>query len=191
MDKDLQDAIEFEQRVAQYLAEHRTADVPCVNDMTHLCPHPPFNYKSCLAWCRLRNARLAVEQEMDGGESRPKVSIRPCPACGTPDVQVITTDMISHVECMCKGCWLSGPYAETEAGAIKKWNSLSDCALQSTRGLSIDEQANVLANLCGKTGMCPATSFLDIDCPCPVERCHEVGPCYWKDFLMTRKPTEK
>lgn len=191
MDKDLQDAIEFEQRVAQYLAEHSTDDVPCAHGMGIFCLRPPFKNKGCGSWCRLRDARLAVEQEMDGGESRPKVSIRPCPACGNPDVRVITTDMTSHIECNCKGCWLSGPYAETEAGAIKKWNSLSDRALQDTHSLSIEEQANVLVYVCEKTDMCPAADFLDIDCPCPDTRCHEVDPCYWKGFLMTRKPTEK
>lgn len=191
MDKDLQDAIEFEQRVAQYLAEHGTDDVPCAHGMEIFCPHPPFKNKGCGSWCRLRDARLAVEQEMERGESCSKVSVRPCPACGNSDVRVITIDMTSHVECMCTGCWLSGPYAETEAGAIEKWNSLSDPALQGTRGLSIEEQANVLAYVCEKTDMCPAADFLDIDCPWHVALCRQVDPCYWKDFLMTRKPTEK
>lgn len=190
MDKDLQDTIEFEQRVAQYLAEHSTDDVPCAHSMGIFCPRPPFKNKGCVSWCRLRNARLAVEQEMDGGEPCSKVSIRPCPACGNSDVRVITTDMTSHVECSCKGCWMSGPYAETEAGAIVKWNSLSDRALQDTRGLSLEEQANILAYICGDTDGCMRDLFLETDCPFPTS-CGNVKPHHWMAFLKSRKPTEK
>lgn len=190
MDKDLQDAIEFEQRVAQYLAEDINGSVPCDHGMMSLCPHPPFNRKDCLAWCRLRNARLAVEQEMDGEESRSKVSLSPCPSCGNLDVRVITIDRTSHVECMCRGCWLSGPYAETEADAIKKWNSLSDCALQGTRGLSLEEQANILAYICSGTDGCVANHFLEMVCPLR-GLCRNVKPHHWMAFLESRKPTEK
>lgn len=190
MDKDLQDAIEFEQRVAQYLAEDVTASAPCDRGEMSLCPHPPFERKGCFAWCRLRNARLAVEQEMDRAELSSKVSVRPCPACGNSDVRVITIDMTSHVECMCTGCWLSGPYAETEAGAIEKWNSLSDPALQVTHGLSLEEQGNILAYICADTGGCVADLFLEMDCPLH-GLCGNVQPHHWMAFLESRKTTEK
>ena len=62
--EDFQDAAEFEARVAVYLTGHDVEDVPCAHGMVFFCPKPPFMGKDCTKWCLLRDARLAVEQEM-------------------------------------------------------------------------------------------------------------------------------
>ena len=61
---DYRDAAEFEARVAVHLAGHGVEDVPCAHGMVFFCPNPPFMGNDCVKWCRLRDARLAVEREM-------------------------------------------------------------------------------------------------------------------------------
>ncbi len=63
--QELQDALEFEARVAQKLLTLDCEDVPCGHGMTIFCPNPPFKNKDCGAWCLLREARLQVEKEME------------------------------------------------------------------------------------------------------------------------------
>ena len=57
----LQEAAEFESRVAEKLAKH-THDKPLVCETNWDCPYWP--QKKC-AWCYLKAARLEVEEEMD------------------------------------------------------------------------------------------------------------------------------
>lgn len=59
--EDFQDAAEFEARVAACLAVR--SGIPCAHGIIR-CPKPPFMGKDCTKWCLLRDARLAVEQEM-------------------------------------------------------------------------------------------------------------------------------
>lgn len=66
----LNEAAEFEARVALWLLDHDYEDVPCAHGMDIFCPRPrpPFVDKGCGKWCLLRCARLAVEQEMDNAD---------------------------------------------------------------------------------------------------------------------------
>lgn len=60
--QDMQDAAEFEARVAGKLSDHRMESLlPCKGHKEGLCAHP---LKSC-TWCRMKYARLAAEADMD------------------------------------------------------------------------------------------------------------------------------
>ena len=57
---DLEDALEFSERVAAELASWETLPVPCMNDI--VCNRSSLECASC----RIKWARLTVEEEMDG-----------------------------------------------------------------------------------------------------------------------------
>ena len=59
------DAAEFEARVAAKLASMDYADVPCAHGMRIFCPRPGKAKQDCGTWCLMREARLAVEAEME------------------------------------------------------------------------------------------------------------------------------
>ena len=50
--------------------------------------------------------------------------LKPCPACGGIDLQIVETDMTCRVSCCTKGCWMEGPMKEWKSSAIAAWNSL-------------------------------------------------------------------
>ena len=57
---ELQDALEFSERVAEMLAAwEQNLNIPCME--TAMCERHP---QDC-PWCRIKYARLAVEEEMD------------------------------------------------------------------------------------------------------------------------------
>lgn len=66
---DMQDALEFEGRVAEKLAINDTSYLPC-HQKGHENQCPYDNYcptdKKKTAWCKMKHARLQVEEEMDG-----------------------------------------------------------------------------------------------------------------------------
>ena len=73
-DPDYKDAAEFEARVAALLAtrEFKWLEYPCEydDDTCHHIPCPPGEDRAehrlwCRRWCKLKIARLAVEQEME------------------------------------------------------------------------------------------------------------------------------
>jgi hypothetical protein len=51
--------------------------------------------------------------------------LKPCPACGAPYPRMVEHEMFAYVACDTIGCCLSGPVAETEEGAVRKWNTLA------------------------------------------------------------------
>lgn len=51
--------------------------------------------------------------------------LKPCPACGAPYPRMVEHEMFAYVACDTIGCCLSGPIAETEEGAARKWNTLA------------------------------------------------------------------
>ena len=70
--KEWKDAAEFEIRCREYLFGKDIEDAPCAHGMMIFCPapayirHNPGLKGGCLEWCLLREARLKVEEEMDG-----------------------------------------------------------------------------------------------------------------------------
>ena len=62
---DFRDAAEFEARVAAKLTKMDIEDVPCAHGMKLFCPKKNGPDVYCGAWCLVREARLAVEEEMD------------------------------------------------------------------------------------------------------------------------------
>lgn len=52
------------------------------------------------------------------------IELKPCPACGGTDLQIVETDMTCCIRCCTKGCWLEGPTKEWKASAIEAWNAL-------------------------------------------------------------------
>ena len=64
-DPDYQDAAEFEARVAAKLSRMDWEDVPCAHGMSLFCPKKGGPHINCGAWCLMREARLAVEAEME------------------------------------------------------------------------------------------------------------------------------
>ena len=108
--------------------------------------------------------------------------LRPCPCCGEPYVRLISLgegegeEMLGawRVVCPTLGCFLSGPIAETEEGARRKWNALAALAPNSyewlyqdaltalDRAAQVSQEADwlamVLANLgCGV----PLSTYID------------------------------
>jgi hypothetical protein len=109
--------------------------------------------------------------------------LRPCPCCGEPYVRLISLgegeggrEMLGawRVVCPTLGCFLSGPIAETEEGARRKWNALAALAPNSygllyqdaltilDRAVQVSQEADwlamVLANLgCGV----PLSTYID------------------------------
>lgn len=59
------DAAEFEARVAAKLSRMDWEDVPCAHGMSLFCPKKGGPHINCGAWCLMREARLAVEAEME------------------------------------------------------------------------------------------------------------------------------
>lgn len=51
--------------------------------------------------------------------------LKPCPACGAPYPRMVEHETFAYVACDTIGCCLSGPLAETEEGAARKWNTLA------------------------------------------------------------------
>ncbi len=51
--------------------------------------------------------------------------LKPCPACGDPYPRMVEHETFAYVACDTIGCCLSGPLAETEEGAARKWNTLA------------------------------------------------------------------
>ena len=76
--------------------------------------------------------------------------LRPCPCCGEPYVRLISLGegegeerseerlRTWRVVCPTLGCLLSGPIAETEEGARRKWNALAALAPNSYEWLYQD-----------------------------------------------------
>lgn len=73
--------------------------------------------------------------------------LRPCPCCGEPYVRLISLGEGEgegkglgawRVVCPTLGCFLSGPIAETEEGARRKWNALAALAPNSYEWLYQD-----------------------------------------------------
>lgn len=109
--------------------------------------------------------------------------LRPCPCCGEPCVRLISLSEDGRegkglgawrVVCPTLGCLLSGPIAETEEGARRKWNALAALAPNSyewlyqgaltalDRAAQVSQEADwlamVLANLgCGV----PLSTYID------------------------------
>lgn len=54
--------------------------------------------------------------------------LKPCPCCGDPLPHMVRDKHSAYVVCSTFGCWLSGPIAETEEGAARKWNALAGAA---------------------------------------------------------------
>lgn len=54
--------------------------------------------------------------------------LKPCPCCGDPLPGMVRDRHSAYVACSTFGCWLSGPAAETEEGAARKWNALAGAA---------------------------------------------------------------
>lgn len=76
--------------------------------------------------------------------------LRPCPCCGEPCVRLISLSEDGRedkglgawrVVCPTLGCLLSGPIAETEEGARRKWNALAALAPNSYEWLYQDALA--------------------------------------------------
>ena len=63
--QDFRDAAEFEARVAAKLSRMDWEDVPCAHGMSLFCPKKGGPHINCGAWCLMREARLAVETEME------------------------------------------------------------------------------------------------------------------------------
>ena len=63
--QDWEYAAEFEARVAAKLASMDYEDVPCAHGMKIFCPRPDKPKQDCGTWCLMREARLAVEAEME------------------------------------------------------------------------------------------------------------------------------
>lgn len=51
--------------------------------------------------------------------------LKPCPACGGTDLQIVETDMTCCIRCCTKGCWLEGPTKEWKPSAIEAWNAMT------------------------------------------------------------------
>ena len=62
---DFRDAAEFEARVAAKLSRMDWEDVPCAHGMSLFCPKKGGPHINCGSWCLMREARLAVEAEME------------------------------------------------------------------------------------------------------------------------------
>lgn len=77
--------------------------------------------------------------------------LKPCPCCGDPLPGMVRDRHSAYVACSTFGCWLSGPVAETEEGAARKWNALAGAAEEVERlRKEVDWLALVLANVgCG------------------------------------------
>lgn len=64
IDNCILEGADFESLVAIYLLNHNDyEDVPCAHGMKLFCPKPPFVGKLCGDWCRLRLARIAVDEK--------------------------------------------------------------------------------------------------------------------------------
>ena len=59
--------------------------------------------------------------------------LKPCPCCGDPLPDMVRDRHSAYVACSTFGCWLSGPVAETEEGAARKWNALAGAAEEVER----------------------------------------------------------
>lgn len=59
--------------------------------------------------------------------------LKPCPCCGDPLPGMVRDRHNAYVACSTFGCWLSGPVAETEEGAARKWNALAGAAEEVER----------------------------------------------------------
>lgn len=59
--------------------------------------------------------------------------LKPCPCCGDPLPGMVRDRHSAYVACSTFGCWLSGPVAETEEGAARKWNALAGAAEEVER----------------------------------------------------------
>lgn len=77
--------------------------------------------------------------------------LKPCPCCGDPLPGMVRDRHSAYVACSTFGCWLSGPVAETEEGAARKWNDLAGATEEAERlRKEVDWLALVLANVgCG------------------------------------------
>ena len=51
--------------------------------------------------------------------------LKPCPACGDPYPRMVEHETFAYVACDTSRCRLTGPVAETEEGAVRKWNTLA------------------------------------------------------------------
>lgn len=82
---DILEAAEFEARVAAYLATHSGWDSePCANGFHIFCPGRHLRGINCGPWCKMREARLAVEMGwMSPGKEGKSRNMPVCEECGT------------------------------------------------------------------------------------------------------------
>lgn len=97
--------------------------------------------------------------------------LKPCPCCGDPLPGMVRDRHSAYVACSTFGCWLSGPVAETEEGAARKWNALAGAAEEVERlRKEVDWLALVLANVgCGV----PLTEYIGEDV--------KAAPEHWRE----------
>ena len=88
---DILEAAEFEANVAAYIAEHSGWDSePCANGFRILCPGKHLKGRACGPWCKIREARLAVEMGWrSSGKTSDHRKLPLCEGCGTNFADII------------------------------------------------------------------------------------------------------
>lgn len=81
---DFQEGMEFESKVEAYLAWNTGWDSePCANGLSFYCPGEHLKGRSCGPWCKVREARLAVEAGWTPqNRDIPDRHLAVCQACG-------------------------------------------------------------------------------------------------------------